>query len=221
MLIDSHIHSVYSGHAGLKIEQIVSYCKKHSIVPALTDHNSGKGWNSFKKKAKNAGLPFILGEEIKVFKEGEYLGELLCLFMQKEIKPGEINEVLDKLREQDALVSLAHPFDLLRRPLFSAFKYIEEYCERVDAVEVFNSRCMLNRFNENALEFGEEKDMPFTAGSDAHFLIELGNTVLKTKANSLEEARENILKKKCSFKGCLSPKRIQLYTQLAKIGFFK
>lgn len=214
-----HIHSVYSGHAALKTKQIIDFCKKKNIVPALTDHDSTKGWSSFKKEAKLKGIQAILGEEIKVYKEKEYLGELLGLFMQEEIMPGDIDEVLDKLKEQDALISIPHPFDYFRKPLFSSFKRLEEYWKRVDAIEVFNSRCCLNAFNKKAKEFAVKKGMPFTAGSDAHFSIELGNAFLVIKASSLEEARKKILRGKCSYQGRISPKRVQLYTHLAKIGF--
>ena len=221
MLIDTHIHSVFSGHAALKVEEIVNYCKGRGIVPALTDHDTTAGWNSLAEKAKKAGIPFILGEEIHVFDGKKCIGEVLGLFMQEPVKPGNLGEVIDTLRDQGALVSVAHPFDRLRKALFVGALDKEQVVKRIDAIEVFNSRAYLGRFNHEAEEFAAAHSLPFTAGSDAHFSIELGSAWLETEAGSLEEARKNILRKKCSFHGILSPKRVHIYTQLAKLGFFK
>ncbi|MFH1234459.1 MAG: PHP domain-containing protein [Candidatus Diapherotrites archaeon] len=220
MKIDTHIHSVYSGHASLTPAAIVDFCKKNNIVPALTDHNTTAGWASFSKEAKKAGIPFILGEEIKVCENGKPCGELLALFLEKEVKGGEIGEVLDSVRAQDALVSAAHPFDFFRKALFFSEKR-REFAKKLDAVEVFNSRSYLDSFNKKAQAFAKKKKTPFTAGTDAHFSIELGNAFMETDASSLEEARKKILKGKCSFSGHLSPRRIHVYTQLAKIEFFR
>jgi len=221
MLIDTHIHSVFSGHAALKVQEIVRFCKKNGIVPALTDHDTTAGWNSFAEKAKEAGIPFILGEEIHVFDGKRCIGEVLGLFMQEPVKPGNFGEVIDALRDQGALVSAAHPFDRFRKALFVRALDKEQVVRKVDAIEVFNSRAYLGRFNRKAEGFAKAHSIPFTAGSDAHFSIELGNAWLETDADSLEAARKNILKKKCSFHGTLSPKRVHVYTQLAKLGFFK
>ncbi|MCX6801954.1 MAG: PHP domain-containing protein [Candidatus Diapherotrites archaeon] len=220
MKIDTHIHSVYSGHAALRPGTIVDFCKKNNIVPALTDHNTTAGWASFSKEAKKAGVPFIPGEEIKVFENGKPCGELLALFLQEEVKKGEMPEVLDALRAQDAVVSAAHPFDFFRKALFFREKR-REFAKKLDCIEVFNSRSYMDSFNRKAADFAKKKKMPFTAGTDAHFSIELGNAFMETDADSLDAARKNILKGKCSFKGRLSPRRIHVYTQLAKIKFFR
>ncbi|MEM0360772.1 MAG: PHP domain-containing protein [Candidatus Diapherotrites archaeon] len=220
MKIDTHIHSVYSGHSSLSIEHIVGFCKKNEIVPALTDHNTVNGWKAFSKKAKNAGIPFILGEEIKVWENSKPCGELLALFLQEGVKQGETLEVIDCLRAQDALVSVAHPFDFFRKAFFFNEKR-RDFAKKVDAIEVFNSRSYLDYFNKTAEKFAREKKMPFTAGTDAHFPIELGNAFMEVNAGSLEEARKKILKGKCSFTGKLSPRKIHFYTQIAKIGLFR
>ena len=221
MRIDTHIHSVHSGHAALRARDIIGFSKKNNIVPALTDHNTTKGWNSFAKEAKKAGIPFILGEEIKVYEAGKCKGELLGLFLQEEVKQGEIGEVLDGLGKQGALVSVAHPFDFLRKALFCRLAEPEEFLKKADAVEVYNSRSWFRSANWKAEEFARNCGKPFTAGTDAHFSIELGNAFLEIDAGSLEEARKKILKGKCSFQGRMSPRRIHVYTQLAKLGFFK
>jgi hypothetical protein len=49
----------------------------------------------------------------------------------------------------------------------------------VDAIEVYNSRCMRHSFNRQAQEFAEKYNVPGTVGSDAHAAFEVGRSVLK------------------------------------------
>jgi len=48
----------------------------------------------------------------------------------------------------------------------------------VDAIETFNARCMLPRFNFRAQEFAVEHGIVGTYGSDAHAAFELGRGTL-------------------------------------------
>jgi len=219
--IDFHIHSRHSGDAGLKPEQIIGLSKEKGIIPALTDHNTCDGWKETKKQSKSQKWPFIQGEEIKVYSGSNYLGELLGLFMQNPVKKGQLWDVLDALEEQDAFISVPHPFDYLRKPLLYSFKALDEIVSEVHAVEVFNSRCRFNFPNKLAERYAAEHGKPFTAGSDAHFPVELGNAYVEVEASDLEEARKKILKRKCSFSGKISPWKVHNYTTLVKLGLMK
>jgi len=55
-----------------------------------------------------------------------------------------------------------HPFDLWRHgwPLEELIELMPE----VDALEVFNARCLRNVYNEKALEFAREQGIPMLAG---------------------------------------------------------
>jgi len=221
MLIDTHIHCIFSGHAGNSVKGIIAHSKKNGIVPSLTDHNLIEGWAAFEKEAKREGIQFILGEEIKIIEDGSCRGEVLGLFLQEEVKPGTFGEVIDSLRAQDAFISIAHPFDRFRKALLANSDKPVELIKKVDAIEVFNSRAWLSSFNREAQEFAEKHSMAFTVGSDAHFPIELGNALMELDASNLEEARKKMLKGKASFRARMSPRRVHLMTQLAKLGFFK
>jgi predicted metal-dependent phosphoesterase TrpH len=48
----------------------------------------------------------------------------------------------------------------------------------VDAIEIFNSRCMLPSFNRCALQFAEAHHLMGTVGSDAHAAFELGRSLV-------------------------------------------
>ena len=49
----------------------------------------------------------------------------------------------------------------------------------VDAIEVFNSRCLDRRANEHAKAFAEKHNIAGTVGSDAHAAFELGTSLLR------------------------------------------
>ena len=48
----------------------------------------------------------------------------------------------------------------------------------VDAIEVYNSRCMFPGFNKAAKRFAEKHNIPGTVGSDAHAAFEVGRSLL-------------------------------------------
>jgi len=221
MLIDTHIHCTCSGHAGNSAKAIIAHSKKNGIVPALTDHNSINGWTAFEREAKQEGIKFILGEEVKIIENGSCKGEVLGLFLNEEVKPGTFGEVIDAFRAQDAFISIAHPFDRFRKALLARSDKPLELIKKVDAIEIFNSRSWLSSFNMDAQEFAEKHSMPFTVGTDAHFPVELGNAFMEIDASDLEEARKKMLKGSAIFQARMSPRRVHIMTQLAKLGFFK
>ena len=53
-----------------------------------------------------------------------------------------------------------------------------EILPMVDAIETFNSRCMLPGLNGRAREFAERYGLAATVGSDAHTCWELGRSIL-------------------------------------------
>jgi predicted metal-dependent phosphoesterase TrpH len=61
----------------------------------------------------------------------------------------------------------------------------------VDALEVFNARCLAGSINRKGREFAESRNLPMMAGSDAHSLVELGLATLSLpEFNSPDELRE-------------------------------
>lgn len=217
LLIDAHLHTVYSRHGNLKIKDIFKIYNKKGIIPAITEHNTSKPWEEAEYYSRKYCLPFIKGEEIKVYHNGSIVGELLGLFMVEQVEPGDIFQVIDSLKSQQALISVAHPYDVFRRPVLKGFTMLEQIKRLIDAVEIFNSRCLLSSANKNAENFARQNHLAFTAGTDAHFSCELGNAFLIVDADTPENARKKILKGQCSWWGRRSPLRAHLYTRLAKI----
>lgn len=174
MKIDLHVHSHYSECSILSLDKIRRLFIKKNIIPIITDHNTIKGNLKFKSK--------IIGEEIRT-KEGEITG----LFLNEEIKPFlTLEETIDKIREQDGLVYLPHPFDPFRNGIVN---------KNADIIEVFNSRCIDNNSNKKALDFASKYNLIKAVGSDTHTSFEVGNAyIIMEDFNDKKEFLENLKK---------------------------
>jgi predicted metal-dependent phosphoesterase TrpH len=150
---------------------IVRTCRKRGIGRlAVTDHNTIAG-----ARAVHALAPdlVIIGEEIMTTE-----GELLAYFVQEEVPPGLTPpETIARLRAQGAAISVSHPFDRLRKGAWREAD-LHAIITEVDAIEVFNARCIYPADNDRALAFAREHATLGTVGSDAHSHRELGRAVL-------------------------------------------
>jgi len=84
-----------------------------------------------------------------------------------------IRETAAAIREQGGLVVIPHPYDRMRRSTLKS-SALQEALELADAVEVFNSRTVVSRYNVEAVRIASRLGLPGTAGSDAHLAVELG-----------------------------------------------
>jgi predicted metal-dependent phosphoesterase TrpH len=136
----------------------------------ITDHNSIVG--AREAQVIDPGL-IIVGEEIMTTQ-----GELLAAFVQEEIPANLLpRETIRRLKEQGAFISVSHPFDELRKGGWVENDLLE-ILPFVDAIEVYNSRCMLPRFNRQARVFAQKHNIAGTVGSDAHAAFEVGRSLL-------------------------------------------
>ncbi|MEM4700286.1 MAG: PHP domain-containing protein, partial [Candidatus Nezhaarchaeales archaeon] len=174
--LDLHVHSVYSVDARLRPEDIIKEALKRGLDGvAVTDHGTVKGGLAVRRLSP-PGFIAIPGVEAKTSR-----GELLILFIEEEVRSRDPLEVIDEAREAGGLVVLPHPFDWMRG---SKLEGLEELVEKVDAIEVFNSRCPLLRLNIRAQRLAKSLNKPSTAGSDAHFSMEVGKAWTVVEANS-------------------------------------
>ena len=218
MRVDLHLHSCYSHDALSSPESIIREVKKNQLsAVAITEHNTASSWNVLERLCKKEKLPFIKGEEIKVNQGRKTVAELIGLFMNKEVKPAPLGEVLDELRKQDALVVVAHPFDWFRK----RFRLPLSELKKVDAIEAFNSRTLFNSFNRKAMNYAKEHERPVVAGSDAHIPREIGNAFIECEADDLEELRKAILKKEVKIAGRVCNPLIHISSTIAKLGLIK
>jgi predicted metal-dependent phosphoesterase TrpH len=136
----------------------------------ITDHNTIAG-----ARAAQALDPelVIVGEEIMTTR-----GEILAAFVIEEV-PSHLSpaEAIRRLKDQGAFISVSHPFDRLRSGGWDENDLLE-IISHVDAIEVYNSRCMFPGFNRAAKRFAEKYNIAGTVGSDAHAAFEVGRSFL-------------------------------------------
>jgi len=179
MKIDLHIHTKYSPCSILQIKTLRKLCKKFDIHPAITDHNTLEGAKRFKD--------CILGEEITTKENAHIIG----LFLNTKIKEGlDIDETVDKIKEQGGLVYVPHPFDWRRNN-------VPRLDFKMDILEVFNGRIWQQSLNEKAKEFAKKNNIIMGVGSDSHVSPELGRIYNEIEEfNSPKEFLKNMKKAK-------------------------
>ena len=194
MKYDLHIHSKYSSDGVLDPEKIVKIAIERGLNGiAITDHNTIKGGIKA-KKYETEDCKVIVGSEIMTER-----GEITGLFLSEEIKSKDVQDVISEIKDQNGIVIIPHPFDELRH---SAFYPTEEDINFIDCIEGFNSRCVLQKYNDRAVEFGTKHNLTIVGGSDAHFLNEIGEGGIITEA---EDIREAIMKNDVKVFGKRSP----------------
>ncbi len=181
---DFHIHTYHSNDSDLRPEWIIKKAKELGLnIIGVVDHGSIKGGRETEALAKRTAknLVVFVGEEIKT-KEGE----IIAFNISKDIPEWmDLEETCREVKRLGGFIVLPHPFDSLRRGLGVSARKIVSY---VDAVEGFNARTMFDRFNRNAVKFSKENDLPVIAGSDAHFMEEIGMAVTFVKSRPDKES---------------------------------
>lgn len=166
-----HCHTIYSKDSLLQPQAMLAACQRKGIDRLIiTDHNSIAG----AIEAQRLDLQrVIVGEEIMTT-----CGEILAAFVCEEIPAGlEPGEVIQRLRAQGAFISVSHPFDHVRRGSWR-LENLLKILPLVDAIEVFNSRCLAQTPNQQAQELARQYNLAGTVGSDAHMALELGQSTL-------------------------------------------
>jgi predicted metal-dependent phosphoesterase TrpH len=166
-----HCHTCYGKDSLLQIQDLVIACDKKGIQKlVITDHNTISGATQAQKLDPQR---FLIGEEILTQQ-----GELLGIFIKEEIPAGlPALKAIELLRSQGAFISVSHPFDAFRRGHWEINDLVS-IAPYVDAIEVFNSRCLLPQFNSRARVFSQRNKLLGTVGSDAHSIVEVGKATL-------------------------------------------
>lgn len=207
-IVEFHCHTNASKDSLTRPEDLVRAARKKGLDKlVITDHNSIAGAVAAQKLDPEL---VIVGEEIMTTR-----GEILAAFVTEEIPAGLTpEETIRRLREQGAFISVSHPYDVHRK---GGWKEVDllEIAPYVDAIEVFNSRCLDPQFNVRAQAFAEKHDLPGTVGSDAHVILEVGRSVvLLDPFQGPDEMREVIRQAKYQTK--LSPWWVHLFSTYAK-----
>jgi predicted metal-dependent phosphoesterase TrpH len=168
LTLEFHCHTIYSKDSLTRPADLVRVAREKGLNRlVVTDHNRIGGALEAQKLDPEL---VIVGEEIMTTR-----GELLAAFVSEEIPAGlEPLEAIRRLRAQGAFISVSHPFDGHRGWQLAD---LLEIAPLVDALEIFNARCIFERDNQRAADFAREHNLPGTVGSDAHTTRELGRAV--------------------------------------------
>jgi len=186
--IEFHCHTIYSIDSLTRPEDLVATCRRKGIDRVVvTDHNTIAGARAAYELDPEL---VILGEEIMTTR-----GEILAAFVSEEI-PSKLTpqETIRRLKDQGAFISVSHPFDRWRSGSWRESDLLE-ILPQVDAIEVYNSRCMLPKFNWQARRFAEKHNVAGTVGSDAHAAFELGQSLMILETFHNPDELRNIIRK--------------------------
>jgi predicted metal-dependent phosphoesterase TrpH len=170
--VELHCHTHYSKDCLLKPEAIIETCRAKGIDKlAVTDHNSIAGALQLQEMAPEL---IVVGEEIMTTE-----GELLAFFVREQVPAGLApREAIARLRDQGAFISVSHPFDRLRHGAWQESALLD-IIAKVDALEVFNARCIFNADNAATLDLAQRCSKLKTVGSDAHTAREMGRATVE------------------------------------------
>lgn len=186
--IELHSHTIYSKDSLTRLEDLPEICRRRGIDKlAITDHNTATG---ALLASRLYPMLIIPGEEIMTAE-----GELLAWYIREGVPAGLSPEAtIDRLREQGALIGVAHPFDRYRKGAWLP-ESLNRIVDLIDVIEVFNARCIHNEDNAKALEFAKQRGMLMSCGSDAHIHPEYGQATLLSEpfANSAEGLRQALV----------------------------
>ncbi len=169
---DLHIHTKYSMDCDTPLDKIVTRCNKLGInCIAIADHGTIEGALRMQEVAP---FPVIVAEEILT-----PVGEIMGVFLKESIPGGSsVRETIARIKEQDALVCLPHPFDTLRRLRLSEPE-LDELAADIDIIEAFNARSPFAWPTRKAQEFADKHGLAKCAGSDAHSTFEIGQAYVE------------------------------------------
>jgi len=182
--IDLHIHSKYSYDSFASLRRILKAARKQGIdVISITDHNTMAAYTrpELVREARRYGITVVPGMEISTD-----CGDLIGLFLEEEIAPRPFHEAVDRIRAQDGIVVLPHPYRRRGDPGLLA--------PSVDLVEVINARSRAEG-NARAEVLCAAAGKQSVTGSDAHACFEIGRvaTRIDGDAGDLEEIKRSLL----------------------------
>ncbi|NHJ02602.1 MAG: PHP domain-containing protein [Candidatus Heimdallarchaeota archaeon] len=171
----------------------------------ICDHDTLRGVDAMKSLLSSEdNLLLIPGIEILTD-----LGEVIGVWLDEMPPTNRFMDLIDYIRTHDGLVLIPHPFDKIRG---KSFQLHSNHVEAIDAIEVLNSRCIIPFANKRAEQFADKFNLIQTAGSDAHFSLELGRAWLSFEGSTSEDFRKALKNHETTIGGKKSPFKTHLYT---------
>ncbi|MDP4091951.1 MAG: PHP domain-containing protein [Bacillota bacterium] len=176
MKFDLHLHSRHSPDSKSKVKDIIDKALRTELQGvSITDHNCFDG-SEEALSINTSDLIIVPGAEYSTDQ-----GHILVYFLKYGIEKLNLDtdsmgryrwqDIIQEAHRQDALAFLAHPYRYKKN-------YESDIWQEVDGIEIYNSRAALCRnmnANLRAFEQASEMNKAFSAGSDGHWLGEIGN----------------------------------------------
>jgi len=172
-----HCHSSLSYDGRDPVELLLKQADAVGLdALAVTDHDEIDASLEAAERAAEYGLVGIPGMEVSTA-----AGHVLALGVEERVPEGlPYGESLDRIRDLGGIAVVPHPFQESRHGVLANVS--KRALAEADAIEVYNSRLLTGRANRQAERFARERDMPMTAGSDAHISEMVGQAVTRIGA---------------------------------------
>jgi predicted metal-dependent phosphoesterase TrpH len=181
MKFDLHVHSKHSKDSKSSHEDILQFALKKGLEGfAICDHDTIEGGLACSEKVLELGLEITVIPGIEV---SSSKGHILVLGIEENIDPLlSPEETIRRARKLGGTVIIPHPFKRSSHGIGS-FEGLD-----IDAVEVFNSRCLFNGANRKAFIEAKRLGIPAVAGSDSHIPEMVGQayTEIYASENTVE-----------------------------------
>lgn len=160
--LDLHVHTCYSCDATTTLKEVLTQSKKRGLDGvAITDHDTVEG---ARKLARSGEIVVIPGVEVSSLQ-----GHILGLNITRPIPPGlDVRETIRRVHDAGGVAVAAHPSVFYKRMM-------GRVASNFDAIEVINASAFpfsLSTYLNRRLASG--LDLAQTAGSDAHYVSEIG-----------------------------------------------
>ncbi|MFC4544648.1 PHP domain-containing protein [Halosolutus amylolyticus] len=205
--VELHTHSSLSYDGRDPVELILEQAKAVGLdAIAVTDHDEIDASLEAVERAPEYGLVAIPGIEIS-----SKAGHVLGLGVEEAVPPGlSYESTIEAIHDQGGLAVIPHPFQESRHGVMARIS--RDQLALGDAIEIYNSRLLTGRANRQAERFARSRDLPMTAGSDAHISEMVGQAVTRVDADeqSADAILDAIREGKTSVEGKRTPWHISL-----------
>ncbi|MFC5135947.1 MULTISPECIES: PHP domain-containing protein [Haloferacaceae] len=205
--VELHSHSALSHDGRDPVDLLLEQAAAVDLdALAVTDHDEIDASIEAAEKASEYGLVGIVGMEVT-----SAAGHVLAFGIDELVPSGlPFDETLDRIREAGGIAVVPHPFQKTRHGV--AAHVSDDQLARADAIEVYNSRLFTGRANRQAETFAVRRNLPMTAGSDAHISEMVGQAVTEVGADerSADAILEAVADGRTSVVGKRTPWRVSL-----------
>lgn len=212
--VELHAHSNASYDGRDSIELLLEQAAAVGLDGlAVTDHDTVDASLRAADIADEYGLLGIPGLEVT-----SAAGHVLALGVREPVPSNlSFRDTIEAIHELDGIAIVPHPFQSSRHGV--AANITEDELALADAIEVYNSRLLTGRANRRAERFARERNLPMTAGSDAHISEMVGQAPTQVDADerTVPAILEAIRAGRTSFEGKRTPWHISVRQALGGV----